>query len=404
MIAARGYVILPLMNGKEKNITRRAVIASDFAQTISACVEELLPAGHIGIAFEMADAALADDISAALGVQKFKISRFSFADGTLPSHEAAGDIISAPESIRLLICASNNIADVVKYAASRRGIEWIFCPSGPDILPYAGGCAVLGWGAWAERLPARPPAAIAADRGRMERALGREKAAAYASFYAERLHCKEIECENLLFGRRSEDTSALADICAAALKEGDNLADYSLKAALERQKIGLQGEGAARAFARIISAVSDDGRSVSENCFICTRVLTEIYLMTLSYEGTDVFIPPDRADCAAKLGKLCGGDKLSLISGLKKGGSFERTAYVMREYRKDMLEILQALGENSAEYARTFRRMYDDAGFWLGKYVRPADLIYLTALALPLMDRDSFAGAAADKGLINFLV
>ena len=391
------------MENKESKGTLRAVIADDFAQTIAACVEEILPSGHIGIAFEAADASVADDIEGALGTQKFKISRFSYADDTPPSQEAAEDIVNAAESIRLLVCAGNNIADVVKFAAGEKGVPWILCPSGPDILPAAEPFAVLGWGALAGYRRADAPAAIAADRARMERASGREKAAAYASLYAERLHCAEYECENLLFGRGNKSTTALADVCASALKEGENLAEYSLKAAIERQKSNLKGEGSARRFARIISAVSDDGRSVSENCFVCARVLTEIYCMSLAYTGTDVFIPPDRPACAAALGRMGGGDKLTLISGLEKGGNFERTAYVMEEYRTDMLALLERLKENAAEFSRTFRRMYDDAGFWLGKYVRPSDLMYLASLALPLMDRDSLAGAVADKALTCFL-
>ena len=271
------------MENKESKGTLRAVIADDFAQTIAACVEEILPSGHIGIAFEAADAPVADDIEGALGTQKFKISRFSYADDTPPSQEAAEDIVNAAESIRLLVCAGNNIADVVKFAAGEKGVPWILCPSGPDILPAAEPFAVLGWGALAGYRRADAPAAIAADRARMERASGREKAAAYASLYAERLHCAEYECENLLFGRGNKSTTALADVCASALKEGENLAEYSLKAAIERQKSNLKGEGSARRFARIISAVSDDGRSVSENCFVCARVLTEIYCMSLAY-------------------------------------------------------------------------------------------------------------------------
>lgn len=43
------------MENKESKGTLRAVIADDFAQTIAACVEEILPSGHIGIAFETAD-------------------------------------------------------------------------------------------------------------------------------------------------------------------------------------------------------------------------------------------------------------------------------------------------------------------------------------------------------------
>lgn len=75
----------------------------------------------------------------------------------------------------------------------------------------------------------------------------------------------------------------------------------------------------------------------------------------------------------------------------------------MEEYRTDMLALLESLKENAAEFSRTFRRMYDDAGFWLGKYVRPSDLMYLASLALPLMDRNSLAGAVADKALTCFL-
>ena len=380
---------------------KRAVITDDFSASVSACAEELLPSGHLGIAFELADTSLADDISASLSAGKFKVSRFSFADGTPPSHEATEEIIRASEDMRLIICAGGaDMADIVKYAAKKRGVPWILSPSSPDILPAAESTATLGWGALAERVEASSPSAIVADRRRMENCTGREKAAAYGSLAAQRLYCAELECEHLIFGRETGCTQELSDICAGALMSGaEGLAENSLKAAIEKQKRRITGRGSAEWLARILSAVSDDGRSVSENCFICARVLTRIYSAVLSYKGADVCIPPDRAECAAALGKLCGGDKTGLISRLKTGADFERVAYVIGEYRTDLLNLLNNLQENEGIYARTFRRMYEDAGFWLGKYVRPSDLMYLASLAIAVMPADTLAGAVSATGL-----
>ena len=71
----------------------------------------------------------------------------------------------------------------------------------------------------------------------------------------------------------------------------------------------------------------------------------------------------------------------------------DKTAYVIKEYREDMLKILQKAAENKKEHARTFRRMYEDAGFWLGKYVRPKDLIWLARLYAATAPRKSLAGS-----------
>ena len=161
----------------------------------------------------------------------------------------------------------------------------------------------------------------------------------------------------------------------------------------------MKGEGSARSFARILACVSDDGRSVSENCFVAARVLGEMFSKALAFEGRDVFIPPDRVAMASSLARLCGADKSSLVAKLEKGGDFERTAYVFGEYREDMLEMFKAAGKGSRVRARRFRRMYEDAGFWLGKYVRPKDLIRLANIFLAVAPRKSLAGAIADMNL-----
>ena len=380
---------------QENIVTKRALITQNFKQDLLGCCEELLPSGHVALAFTLRDTALADEICAALGVQKYRVSRFSYAPGTTPSQEAAEELINAADDIRLLVCAGGaDMADIVKFAAKERGLPWVLCPSTPDILSCAEGAAVLGWGAAGERVDCPPPAAVAASCALMEECAGRKKAEAYAALAAERLHCAEYECEDLIFGTRHK-TAGLRELCAAALKaeDGATLAKFSLQAALQRQKDNLSGEGGGRALARVLTAAQDDGRSVSENCFICARVLNELYIMSLAWTGADVFIPPDRAAAACTLGRLCGGDKLSLISALETGGDGDKTAYVIKEYREDMLKILQKAAENKKEHARTFRRMYEDAGFWLGKYVRPKDLIWLARLYAATAPRKSLAGS-----------
>lgn len=389
---------------EEKVGIKRAVIGEDFSQTVLALTEEILPSGHIALAFAQEDTALANRTEAALNLQKYKIGRYSYASGTTPSREAAEDLENCPESVRLLICCGEaDMADIVKFAAWRRGIPWLLVPSSPDILPCALPLAVLGWGASAERVECAPPAAIAACEGDMNGCSGRGKAAAYGSLAAERLHCLELRCEELLFGARTDrlGVKEAGELCASALEcdEGVRLAEFSLKAALALQRAGVKGEGSARSFARILACVSDDGRSVSENCFVAARVLGEMFSKALAFEGRDVLIPPDRVAMASSLARLCGADKSSLVAKLEKGGDFERTAYVFGEYREDMLEMFKAAGKGSRVRARRFRRMYEDAGFWLGKYVRPQDLIRLANIFLAVAPRKSLAGAIADMNL-----
>ena len=167
---------------EEKVGIKRAVIGEDFSQTVLALTEEILPSGHIALAFAQEDTALANRTEAALNLQKYKIGRYSYASGTTPSREAAEDLENCPESVRLLICCGEaDMADIVKFAAWRRGIPWLLVPSSPDILPCARPLAVLGWGASAERVECAPPAAIAACEGDMNGCSGRGKSEAKRS-------------------------------------------------------------------------------------------------------------------------------------------------------------------------------------------------------------------------------
>ena len=119
----------------EKEGIKRAVIGEDFSQTVLALTEEILPAGHIALAFAQEDTALANRTEAALNLQKYKIGRYSYASGTTPSREAAEDLENCPESVRLLICCGEaDMADIVKFIkkAQELGLYVILRP-GPYI-------------------------------------------------------------------------------------------------------------------------------------------------------------------------------------------------------------------------------------------------------------------------------
>ncbi|MCI5820043.1 MAG: hypothetical protein MRZ86_05615, partial [Acidaminococcus sp.] len=95
----------------------------------------------------------------------------------------------------------------------------------------------------------------------------------------------------------------------------------------------------------------------------------------------DVLLPPDKIKSMKLLEKKCG---LSFNLLLKRidfltVNSYFRIKYILEEYRLDLLSCLEEIDYSTSQ--RRWRRIYDDAGFWLKENFSSKELLSIMALA-----------------------
>ncbi|MDE5617885.1 MAG: iron-containing alcohol dehydrogenase [Clostridia bacterium] len=371
--------------------TRFVAAGEGLIAKINEAVADVLKAGHIALCYAQDDEGTAATVTQVLEASDYKITRLYYAEGTEPSPEAAEDIIACADSVRLIIfIGDGEFCDVAKYAAEKRGIEWMYIPTSPDISSAFCGNCIFGFGVNIEAVRCKPPISVIIDDDIMRRSMGREQAAGYGNILGHRFKCYEYEYAVRIKGE---------DYCLAGVRRLGMITDkfFSLSSvdacviARVAAKIGLNNQMYklnrlcnSDYLAQVIAAHTDEGRALGENMPIAVYVLTGLYRAMLSEKMSTLAVPADKIEAINELCKLCGCDKISAINRMDIGGGREKEWYMLSEYRREIGELLHKYTDNLSSAARVFRRLYSDAGYWLGKYLAEDKAVEIGKMVLTL--------------------
>ncbi len=121
-------------------------------------------------------------------------------------------------------------------------------------------------------------------------------------------------------------------------------------------------------------------RHRGEYMFVASYVLWAYYRLFLKSGCEDTLLPPDKMKSMKLLETKCGLEfnlLLKRIDFLTVNGYF-RIKYILDEYRDDLIGILNSIDLEKSQ--RRWRRLYEDAGFWLKENFTTKELLSSMAL------------------------
>lgn len=268
-------------------------------------------------------------------------------------------------------------ADAAKAAAAERRGECVLFPSVPceeGLLAGGGVKAVcLDEGV----LAASPTEARAAACG----ILLASPVKRFEDLFAEKVLAerRDLRREEL----RAEDTAA--DIALKVIKSGVSGVRYACDVTAEMLRL-------------IATAGGKRARRKGEYVFAAACALAAFYRAYLSSPATDTLIPADHSSAADEIARLAGGKRGNILQAFDifGGSGYFRINYILGEYRMDLIAELASCDLTSAE--RKWRRMYEDAGFWMKSAFTSADMLRAMALAGELSG--GLLGFAAGTGFL----
>lgn len=365
--------------GKTHNAYTKFIETGDGAtDRLPSVCKKIIAEGRIGIVCDENVKHIAEEAESLLVRAGYRTRLFCYPCGFESTREAADKLIRASEDIRLWVAVgTGNIADVVRYSASCRANEWVALMTAPTtdsiLFPY---CEFTENSARVV-LRATPPIALIADYTTIENAPKYTIAAGYGTlvskllrafdFYfdevTDRGRCKYLTsefCENLtdFFKTQSCETVSLR-ICRTLIRLG-------IVAQLADEEDFTQG-GEYFA-ARCLRMHCDNKRLTGENAAIAAFSAYCILNGYLSVCPDDMFIPASAPEFFRYLDKTCKISAITLLCNAKHNSQSEAHLYVVKEYAEDLLKKLKELIPSPNGMAKQFRRLYDDAGYWLGSY------------------------------------
>lgn len=139
-------------------------------------------------------------------------------------------------------------------------------------------------------------------------------------------------------------------------------------------------------------------RAEGEYRFLASCLIASFYKAFLGAPSIDAVPPACASDEADLLEELTGKkrNKAKCVDFFDTNGYF-RIGYILSEYRMDLLEKLASVDVHGMQ--RFWRRLYDDAGYWLKGEITATEL--LKCLKLAAAQSDGLLGYAYASGIMK---
>ena len=358
--------------------TRTIELGDNAIEKLPEVCKSIIAQCRVGIVFDENTRPIAERAESLLVRVGYRTRSFCYPAGFESTREQSKKLTESSEDLRLWIAVgTGSIADTVRYAASCRGNEWVLVPTAPttDAMLYPQ-CDYFENGV---RTVAKaiPPIAVVADYTVLEHAPKFTVAAGWGTLMSklmrafdlyfdaltDKKHCSyltEAFNDNLLEFFNTQSCESLAPrICRTLIRLGliAQLADD-----------GDFCQGGEYFAARCLAYQTGNKRLIGENAMICTLTAYCILDSYLKTSPEDLYVPASASEYFRYLDKQCGLSNVSLLRTAKSNTSKEANIYVLKEYAGDLDEKLHSLLGNLKGSAKQFRRLYDDAGYWLGSY------------------------------------
>ncbi len=225
-------------------------------------------------------------------------------------------------------------------------------------------------------LQSKSPKHVFIDKNMMINCEKRFVAAGFGALFARRISSFESEFERVVLA--NGDGAKLLDL------KGE-LDACSLAVALLELSTQKRTMSSAECAAHIMYAEAvENGEKpllVGEYEFILASYILKLYSTLLSSLSLDVCLPPVREEHIEELSKTHCDFLVNTPKSIDffDTNSYFKISYILSEYRTDLLDKLHMVDSKTAQ--RTWRRIYDDAGYFLKSTVSVDDIRKATLLA-----------------------
>ena len=383
---------------------------------------QTVAAGHLGLVFTADVEAFALRAQSLLLHAGFRVTKYCFAADTAVSAEAVREITAAPSEIRLFIgVGADNVADILKAACFERACNFFAVLTAPCtdtvLLEDAGvlQCAVR------TKLRGIAPQAVIADLDILSAAPKNLIAAGYGTLFSKYAALFDVKFWSLVSGGNScahfaAEVKQLLDnffngggaggnAAGAAVQDGGvtGLTETLLAVGLLQQMSGIVLHGAEHIFAGVLKEWTNHRLTDGENKFIASFTMLNFYAKLISFSGTDLCFPPCKAKDIQALNAAVNAPVASTFTSIGSGNlpSFWRADFMLNEYREDLAASLFEITQKLPQAARTFRRIYDDAGYFLKDFLPSCEIMRVMSLSAVMRDKYCYLNYLKDGGLLE---
>lgn len=370
-----------MKNDADGKIISREEFGKGNLKKISDCLSKTFDKGNVLVVFDERSSSVSDDVVR-------NLLKGGYFVRTAETHGKAEDLPAVDECVKYIVgVGGGGVADDARLLAKRQSVGYSIVITAPDNDNFASdGAYILN-----EYVYTGAPDFVLIDEEVVEKSTGTETAAGYGRAFSCLVGLFDADFKKLMFARDFDESAV--NIVAESIKifeskkNDDNfktrLARLMFTISKAKNNLDMKAESA-DAVARVMT--EKFGRTFGENSFLAAYMILNVYRLYLESDATDTLIPEDIVLTLKTLEKMRVVNYNNYMSDLSvtTATDYLKQTFILSEYRREMYERLD--GMDLPAVAKFWRRLYDDAGFWLKRYASSDELFKVMALASELSE------------------
>ncbi len=370
-----------MKNDADGKIISREEFGKGNLKKICDCLSKTFDKGNVLVVFDERSSNVSDD------VVRYLLKGGYFVR-TAETHGKAEELPAVDECVKYIVgVGGGGVADDARLLAKRQSVGYSIVITAPDNDNFASdGAYILN-----EYVYTGAPDFVLIDEEVVEKSTGATAAAGYGRAFSCLVGLFDADFKKLMFAR-DFDESAVNTVAESikifeSKKNDDNfktrLARLMFTISKAKNNLDMKAESA-DAVAKVMT--EKFGRTFGENSFLAAYMILNVYRLYLESDATDTLIPEDIVLTLKTLEKMRVVNYNNYMSDLSvtTATDYLKQTFILSEYRREMYERLD--GMDLPAVAKFWRRLYDDAGFWLKRYASSDELFKVMALASELSE------------------
>lgn len=370
-----------MKNDSDGKIISREEFGKGNLKRISDYLSKTFDKGNVLVVFDEKSKDVADD------VVRYLLKGGYFVR-TAKTSGMAAKLPAVDECVKYIVgVGGGEVADDARLLAKRQGVRYSLAMTAPDNDNFASdGAYILN-----EYVYTGAPEFVVIDEEIVEKSTGVDSAAGYGRAFSCLVGLFDVDFKKLMFAMDFNESAVntVADGIKIfeSKKNEDNfkirLARLMFTISKAKNDLDMKAESA-DAVARVMT--EKFGRTFGENSFLAAYMILNVYRLYLESDAADTLVPEDIVLTLKTLEKMRVVNYNKYMSDLAvtTATDYLKQTFILSEYRREMYERLD--GMDLPAVAKFWRRLYDDAGFWLKRYASSDELFKVMALASELSE------------------
>lgn len=372
--------------GKVHTVKTKIISGKNIIKDVGTNIKDVFLSGNIAVCTAESVAKTGCIVQDLLHKNGFTVRAVTINNDDKFNISDAEQVLKIPECVRFLVgIGSGSVADIVRFIANKNKIGYALVVTAPSTDSFLSSYVYDSESG--KKIVCNSPDMIFIDEDIIDKTPNNLVASGYGRVVAQIVNIFDMQYNKFITSKKPCD-EVLAELAKEIHQFECNKENPNFKNRLMELLIKISyaneflesGYTAVDCFARLLGKYST-GRTEGENSMLSGHIILNLYKCYLKTNVKDMILPPDiikSVKLLEKSGVINYNDFIKSFN-ITTVDDYLKQTFILSEYRRDLFALINDI--EISELARFWRRIYNDAGYWLRDYLTNNQLMRYLSLS-----------------------